>query len=443
MAVEYNLPYSFYGQVKAGMLCRDPECILAGPADTGKSLSLLCKVHICALKYAGAQISILRKVQSDLYGTIVQTYERDIRKPYAPYVSHYGGEKPQWYDYPNGSRIWLGGLDNPGKTLSGERDLIYVVQAEELTITDWEYLTRMVTGRGATMPYTQLVGDCNPASHTHWIIGRSQPGGPLTRFNTTHRDNPTLFDPKTGQITPAGEQRLGRLKNLTGHRYKRLYLGLWVAPEGAIYTAYDEDKHKIHAIPIPPLWPRFVGVDPFGAQIGAVWLAWDPVAQQLHVYREYEQPFGVTTQEHVRQILALSGYSITPAGRPIPTDRAEPILVWVGGGPSERQQRVDFTGAGIPLTPPPITDVWSQIDRVQQLLADGRIVIHDTCPALLSELGEYRRVQNKHTGEFTDAIDNKDAYHMLDSLRYAVAYLTTPQGGMTIVDRSASIGPGF
>jgi len=435
-----SLPYSFYGNVKRGMLCRDPEVMLAGPADTGKTLALLYKIHMCATKYPGAQISILRKVKSDIHGTVIRTFTRDILEPYAPYVEPYGGKIPQWYDYPNGARIWLGGLDNPGKTLSGERDIIYVVQAEELTVSDWEYLIRMVTGRGATMPYTRRGGDCNPGPPTHWIMQRSKGDTPsLTRYDTTHRDNPALFDQTTGEMTEAGIQRLGRLASMTGHRYKRLYLGQWASPEGAIYTAYDDEKHKIEAIPIPQMWPRFVGIDPFGAQIGAVWLAWDALGATLHVYREYEQPFGVTTPKHVAQILEASGYS--PKG--VPTNRAEPIYAWVGGGPSERQQRVDFTGAGIPLQEPPITEVWTQIDRVQQLLREGRIVIHDCCVALLSEIGAYARKQNKRTGEFTNVIENKEAYHMLDALRYIVSFLTSPQPKSQIVDVSTAIGPSY
>jgi len=430
-----ELAYSFYGNVLNGMLCRDPEVMLSGPADTGKTLALLYKLHVCASKYPDSQISIIRKIKADIHGTVLRTWERDVL-PSSPYVEAYGGKIPQWYDYPNGSRIWLGGLDSPGKTLSGERDLIYVVQAEELTVSDWEYLTRMVTGRGAVMPYTQLVGDCNPGPPSHWIMTRSK-SGTLTRFDTVHRDNPTIYDPETGELTESGKQRLARLARLTGHRYKRLFLGQWVAPEGAIYTAYDEDTHKIHAIEIPRMWPRFVGIDPYGAQIGALWVAWDAEARQLHVYREYEQPFGVTTPQHVSQILEMSGYSTDR----IPTNRAEPIYAWVGGGPSERQQRVDFAGAGIPLIAPPITDVWTQIDRVQQLLTEGRIVIHDCCVALLSEITDYHRKQNKRTGEFENTIENKDAYHMLDALRYVIAFLTSPQDDVQVVNVSAQIGP--
>jgi hypothetical protein len=381
-------------------------------------------LHKRACQYAGAQISIIRKVKADLYGAAVHTFERDILK-YAPYVEVYGGKSALWYDYPNGSRIWLGGLDKPGKTLSSERDIIYVNQCEETTLTDWEYLTRCTTGRGAVMPYAQLIGDCNPASNMHWILSRKAQGK-LSFFEATHEDNPQLWDHDKEDWTPDGIKRLDRLRNLTGSRYKRLYLGMWAPPEGAIYDVFDETRHKVRSFPIPVHWPRFVGVDPFGAQIAALWLAFDPTNMVLNVYREYVQPFGVTTPDHVREILNLS--------------KREVIAAWIGGGPSERQARADWYGAGIPLQAPPITEVWAGIDRVYNLLKEFRLVIHDNCVNLLSEVGSYARKLNKATGDFTDSIVNKESFHTLDALRYVIAFLSQPMEQREVINRAVKIG---
>ena len=382
--------------------------------NTGKTLAFLVKLHTCAVKYPKAQISILRKVQSDLTGSVMKTWDRDIM-PYAPGVEAYGGKNPSWYDYPNGSRLWLGGLDKPGKTLSAERDIVYVNQCEQLSMVDWEYLIRVTSGRGAVMPYTQVCGDCNPGSSTHWILGRAD----VARFRTSHRDNPLLYN-RDGTLTEAGIKRIGALKRLTGSRRQRLLLGLWAPPEGAIYSAYEEEHHKVKAFPIPKHWPRFVGVDPFGAQIGAVWLAWDVENNVINVYREYLEPFGVTTPQHVSGVLKASGYT----ARGIPTGEAEPIYAWVGGGPSERQWRTDWAGAGIPLLESPIHGVWEGIDRISALLRDFKLVIHDSCPNLISEIGSYSRVIV--SGVPTESIADKDTYHLCDALRYIISWLTQP-----------------
>lgn len=411
------LPYSFYGGVREAMLDRSPEVIAEGPADTGKTLGMLIKLHLCAIKYAGAQISILRKIRADLIETVYQTWKRDVQ-PYSVGLRVYGGENPYWIDYPNGSRIWFGGLDKPERSLSAERDLIYVNQAEQISMVDWEYLIRATSGRGAVMPYTQVVGDCNPAHNRHWIPLRAETGS-LVLHKTKHQDNPAIYR-RDGTLTMMGQQRLARLGQLTGTRRTRLLLGLWAPPEGAIYDCYDEESHVVKAFDPPRLWPRFVGIDPFGAQIGAVWLAWDAQNEVLNVYREYLEPFGLSTPQHVVKILEASGYSAQGA----PTGAAEPIYAWVGGGPSERQARTDWTFAGIPLLTPQITEVWSGIDRVQNLLHNFRLVIHDNCINLRSEISGYSRVVRD--GMVTDAIENKEAFHLLDALRYIVSWLSEP-----------------
>jgi len=403
-----EIPYEFRGGNKAIVESDAIERIAVGPAETGKTLALLTYLHKLARQYDGAHFSIIRKKKTDLTGSVIRTFTRDILEKYGKDVTKYGGNYPQWYDYPNSSRIWLGGLDDPGKTLSSERDGIFVVQAEELALRDWEYLTRCVTGRGAVMPFTFLVGDCNPGPPTHWIKSRAK-AGKLALFTTTHKDNPTLWDGENWTAQGIKTRRI--LSSMTGSRLQRLFYGLWSAPEGMIYNVFDEARHKVKAFSPPKIWPRFVGIDPFGAYIGALWLAYDPENQVLNVYREYYEPFGITTTGHAQNVVRLS--------------KNETIFAWVGGGPSERQARTDWAAAGVPLIAPPITDVWAQIDRVYNLLKTNSLVIHDSCPALLDEIGAYKRKMKD--GVATDKIDDKGIFHLLDSLRYIVSWLSQPQ----------------
>ncbi|HUX75022.1 MAG TPA: hypothetical protein VMY40_00100, partial [Anaerolineae bacterium] len=109
-------------------------------------------------------------------------------------------------------------------------------------------------------------------------------------------------------------------------------------------------------------------------------------------------------------------------------------------GPSERQQRTDWADYAIPLVEPPFWDVWAGIDRIINLLTERRLKIHDCCVNLISEIGDYRRVQNKKTGEFTDVIYNKGAYDCLDATRYGVAWLTGGEEMAQVVYRPELIG---
>ena len=86
--------YTFYNQNAEFMTYHGPEAILSGPAETGKTLAALWKLHICACKYAGAQIAIVRKTQASLYTTALETYEEKVLGDNSP-VTKYGGEKPE------------------------------------------------------------------------------------------------------------------------------------------------------------------------------------------------------------------------------------------------------------------------------------------------------------------------------------------------------------
>jgi phage terminase large subunit len=432
--------YTPYGIVRQAFLCKDHEMVLSGPRDTGKTMGILHKLSALAWKYPGCSIVIARKQATDVYSTVLQTFQKKVLRPDAP-IRVYGGERPAWFDYPNGSRIWTAGLDKPGKVLSAEHDIIYVNQCEEIALIDWEALLGSASGRAGHMPYAQVIGDCNPGPPTHWIRTRAHsphnPKGPLTLFNSRHQDNPDLYDQSTMEQTPEGIKRLGVLKALTGTRLQRWYHGLWVAPEGAIYSVFDEEKHKVRSRSIPPLHPRFVGIDPIGAYVAAVWVALDPQANILNVYREYYEPFGIPTSQHVANILDLSGYLAN--GRPKGMD-AEPVRYWVCGAPSERQQRADFRSHGLPVSRPAFSDVWAGIDRIIALLDEFSIVVHDSCPNLLSQIGDYRRTLGRD-GTPTETIEAKDTYHMLDALRYAVVGPIELAEVSKVIYQPTQIGP--
>jgi len=394
--------------------------MVSGPADTGKTISLCWKLDALAKCYPGCSLVIARKQRTDLYSTVIETYKKRILRKQP--VNVYGGEHPEFFEYPNGSRIWCAGLDKPGKVLSSEHDVIYVNQAEEISLIDWETITTRVTGRAGHMPYSQALGDCNPSSPNHWIPQRAKAGA-LTLIPTTHRDNPELYNQETGEITPAGIERLGSLKNLTGSRLQRLYYGLWSAPEGAIYELYDDEVHKCAAFNPPSTWPRFVGIDPAGAYRAAVWGAYDPQNKRLNIYREHYMPFGHPVKDFVADLFQMSGY--TREGRS--QAGAESIFGWCCGAKSERDWRAEFLACGLPVVEPPVTDVWVGIDAINDLFKSQRLVIHDCCPQLLAEIPDYRRVRARD-GYFTDNIEDKDRYHCL----VGDSSITTKRGDVPI-----------
>ena len=391
------------------------EVILSGPADTGKTIACLQDLHTLCLTFPGLQAAMIRQTYKSIASSCFESFVKKVVP--GGVVRVRGGDlRPEQIVYPNGSVIWIGGMDNPDKVLSSERDVVYINQAEELGLKSYEYITTRANGRAGNMPGFLILGDCNPGPPTHWILKREK-AGKLTRLVSTHRDNPEIYDPLTGVITEGGKIRLQSLSGLTGSNLDRLYKGLWVSPEGAIYelfrtepTVDGQPAHVVTPFPIPGHWPRIVGIDPQGAFTAAVWLAFDPGSGVLYLYREYMEPFGKSTPDHVQEIIKLS--------------KGESIFYWAGGGPTENQARVDFLNAGIPLMKPEVTDVWAGIDRVNQLLKSNALYIFSNCEGILGEIGDYRRIIGAD-GSVTDKIHNKETYHLLDGLRYAVIPLTS------------------
>jgi len=258
----------------------DREVILAGPAQTGKTLAACWILHLTACQWPAAQLAIVRKTQRDMYGSVLQTFAHVIAG--AP-VSVYGGERPEAYTYANGSKVWIGGMDNADKILSSERDIIYVNQAEQLTLNDWESLSTRTTGRGAVIPYPRLIGDANPGGRSHWILARAA-AGRLTLLHSLHTDNPTLYD-DGGALTPLGVRTFATLDSLTGVRYQRLRLGQWATAEGAVYD-FDSDVHVTQRD--TALFQRwYLAVDEGYTNPAVVLLVGADSDNRWHVHREF------------------------------------------------------------------------------------------------------------------------------------------------------------
>lgn len=304
---------------RAAMKDRSPEVLLAGPAGTGKSRALLEKVHLMAIANPGMRGLICRKTATTLSSTALVTWNRFVipEAVTAEQVRFYGGsaQEPPSYKYANKSVIAIGGMDKVDKIMSSEYDIVYVQEATELTENDWEAITTRL--RNWVVSFQQIIADCNPSYPTHWLNRRCIDGR-TKMYNSRHEDNPMLFTPD-GKITSKGADYLSKLDSLTGVRYKRLRLGLWVAAEGVIYEDWIQDVHTvsreqfaarldsdepIDAAGIPYAWPRYWSVD-FGFVHPFVLQCWaeDPDGR-MYMYREIFHTRR-TVDQHCKTILDI------------------------------------------------------------------------------------------------------------------------------------------
>jgi PBSX family phage terminase large subunit len=276
-----------------------PEILLSGAAGTGKTYSNLLKLLWFCGEYPGARTLMIRKTRKSLAESAMVTLER---------ILHSAGLLPRpierthrhEYKLPRGSTIVVGGMDDPSKVLSTEYDLIYVNEATELNVNEWEELSFRL--RAMAGPFDQMLADCNPESPHHWlykrfIAGREQcrvaPGLPAS-YPTTHYENPGYYDWRTRTWTEAGERYLKRLKAATGIRKARKYEGKWVSAEGVVYD-YNPDVHTWPSSrEIPRGWPRVWSVD-WGKRVPTALGVWAVDAEgrmilTREVYRTHLRP---------------------------------------------------------------------------------------------------------------------------------------------------------
>lgn len=280
--------------------CKVDEFMLDGPAGTGKSRVCLEKLNALAEKYPGCRLAIVRKFRAAITETALVTFEQHV-KPRCDTANQQRRVR-QSYEYPNGSEIVVAGIDNPVKLMSAEFDAIYVQEATELSLNDWEFLSTRL--RNGVIPYQQLFGDCNPGPPSHWLKRRMDAGLTL-RILSRHEDNPRLFTSR-GELTEFGRSYLARLDKLTGPRKDRLRYGKWAAAEGMVYDGWDDNVHLIDPFPIPREWRRIRVID-FGFIHPFVchWWAISPDGV-MYLYREIYRTRR-TVSEHAAQIAQLSG----------------------------------------------------------------------------------------------------------------------------------------
>jgi phage terminase large subunit len=292
------------GSAKELMENRAAEILLSGPAGTGKSRACLEKILACAIKYPGMKALILRKTLKSLSTTALDTWRKHVAVDHIETgeVVYYGGssEEPAQYRFANGSKVMVGGMDNPTRIMSSEYDLIYVQEAIEFTVTDWENANSRL--RNGIMPYQQLIADTNPSTPTHWLKLRCDDGACLM-LHSRHEENPILFG-DDGKLTARGIAYMARLDALTGVRKQRLRFGRWVASEGIIWEQWEPRLHVVPAFEPPHAWRRWWVID-FGFTNPFVLQCWaeDPDGR-LILYREIYHT-ARTVDQHAETIMKI------------------------------------------------------------------------------------------------------------------------------------------
>lgn len=369
------------------------EVLISGPAGTGKSRACLEKIFAICLRTPNVRALILRKTLASLGSTALVTWRRYVIAEALATgdVVYYGGsrEEPAQYRFKNGSTVVIGGLDKPTRIMSAEYDIIYIQEATEVTLDDLEMVkTRL---RNWAIGFQQLLMDCNPAGDKHWLKLRANDGY-TTLLESRHEDNPVLFN-VDGTMTEKGAEYIGGiLDKLTGVRYKRLRLGLWVSAEGIVYEEFDPHEHVMPwsyvdedgdevTIAFPDTWTRYWVIDfgfvhPFVLKCYA-----ESPDGELYMYREIYMTQR-TVEEHCKTIMDI----VAPETEQKYYDhinRTERTVIkreWIEPKPAailcdwDAEGRRTFENATQLGTKPAVKNVFEGINAQKVRLKAGRII---------------------------------------------------------------------
>jgi PBSX family phage terminase large subunit len=285
-----------------------------------------------------------------------------------------------------------------GMTLCGA----YVDEVTLVPQVFFEQLLGRMSVRGA-----QLFCTTNPDNPAHWFMRDwlSQEGKkPLRRFSFTIDDNPFLDPDYVADIKAMHE----------GLFYRRFILGEWVAAEGAIYDAWDRERHIVTSLPEQGIhrWIS-LGVDygtsnPFHAVLLGLGRDRRLYAAAEWRYEARQTRKQLTDAEYSER---LRGWLQDVTG--IGAVRPQFVTVDPSAASFTAQLRRDK------LTPTPAkNDVMDGIRTVSSVLASNKLLVHASCKALIQEIGGYSWDDQAALRGIEQPL--KVADHGVDALRYGI-----------------------
>jgi len=191
-------------------------------------------------------------------------------------------------------------------------------------------------------------------------------------------------------------------------RFKMFYKGMFARPPGLIYgDMQDTDYIVVNEDGFGPQWPRIVGIDPGGANHASIYVVEDVTVDPsvFIIYDEYLEG-DVSTDELSDGVKERVGgvYDVT----------------FIGGAPSETQFRRDWATHDVPIQKPSEPDVEVGISSIIGLIKQGRLKISKKCKGLRHEMQTYKRKMLPDGTTVTEVIQDKNHFHRLDALRYAL-----------------------
>jgi len=411
-------------QRRAIALMTDPEIryiLLSGGSRSGKTFIICYALVVRALKAPNTRHAILRFHFRDVKNAVGRdTMPKVLNLIGTPYTL----DKTDWFfTLPNGSEIWLGGLDDDErveKILGMEYATIYYNESSQISYH--AYTTAQTRLAQKTDLVNRAYVDCNPPTKSHWLYKLFlEHIDPETRVPVPNPDRYAVLNMNpidNRENLPDGyiEDTLAALPE---RKRRRFLEGEWLDdPEGALWKRSMIDEHRHVGAP-PPLARIVVGVDP--AVTGSE--------------TSDETGIVVVGKDAAGQLYVLGDYSV----RGTPLDWAKRVTWAVDKHGADRV--VGETNNGGDLVEVNLRTVSKNLPFKKVSASRGKYIRAEPVAAL------YEKGEVHHVGAFPELEDQMcewlpgdESPDRLDALVWAITELASGPGHVTIPPEWLSFG---
>lgn len=261
------------GQIPADALFANPllrHICLVGGTRSGKTFFIVRAIMTRAIRGEGSRHAVLRAHANAAKKTISMDTLPMVNRlcfPQHHFIEHRGDG---FWEGPNGSQIWVGGLDDKKrveKILGSEFVSVYLNECSQISYSNASIartrLAQVVPGLIQRMYY-----DLNPVGKTHWtnkLFGlKVDPESDKPLAHPEQYDR--LFLNPEHNAENLSEAQLDELRNEANTRHrKRFYEGVYVDEvEGALITYEQIERARCTEEDLPELSQTIVAIDPSG-----------------------------------------------------------------------------------------------------------------------------------------------------------------------------------
>lgn len=257
-------------QIEANRLLAGPasNILLRGGSRSGKTFLLTRAICIRAMKAPESRHAIWRFRFNHVKSSIWQDTLPKVMRLCFPQVPLATNETELIATFPNGSQIWLGGLDDKArveKVLGQEYSTLYFNEASQIPWASVETsMSRLAQNSGLAL---KAYYDCNPPSKLHWSYDLFRAGvKPGTKERLPNPDDyvETRVNPSDNRDN-LPEKYFDILAGMSEAKRLRFERGEWASEvSGALWSAEGLDAHRVDRA--PEMRRIVVAVDPSGTK---------------------------------------------------------------------------------------------------------------------------------------------------------------------------------